>query len=167
VPILQRALFVPLTQLLGTAPVSPALIRPPQETRSVARATLRWQALLAAVIAVMVGAPTVRAQAAYARFDITSVNDSTFSFASTGARWVKRGQKGLVVDPMHGDELIAKFRVTRTGRGTATALITGQTARLTTSHIALLTQPHPLFLTRAWFWLGVALGGAVGWVAHH
>jgi hypothetical protein len=166
VPVLQRALLVPLTPLLGTALVNPAVIVPLNIARRAARAGPRWHALLVAV-AVMASTPTLRAQAAYARFDITAVNDSTFAFATTGARWVKRGQKGLVVDPMHGDELIAKFRVTRNGRGTAIALVTGQTARLTTSHIALLTQPRPIFLTRAWFWLGVALGGAVGWVAHH
>lgn len=115
----------------------------------------------------ILAAVPVQAQApAYTRFDITAVGDTTFTFATTGARWVKRSQRGLVVDPAHGDELIAKFRVIRARTGTAMAVVTGQTARLTTSDVALLNQPRPIFLTRPWFWLGVVLGGAIGYVAH-
>jgi hypothetical protein len=122
---------------------------------------------MAVATATLFGAATrLEAQVAYTRFDITWVGDTTFSFATTGFRWVKASQTGLVVDPAHGDELIAKFRVIRSRKGTATALVTGQTARLTTSYVALLNQSRPIFLTRAWFWLGVALGGAIGYLVH-
>jgi len=100
------------------------------------------------------------------RFDITSVDDTTFAFATTGVRWVARSQEGLVVDPARGDELIATFRVTRARNGTATAVVTGQTARVTSSYVALLTQPHHPFFTRPWFWIAVVVGGAIGYVAH-
>jgi hypothetical protein len=119
-----------------------------------------------AAAALLGGTTRLDAQGAYTRFDITAVGDTTFTFATTGFRWVKASQTGLVVDPAHGDELIAKFRVIRSRKGTATALVTGQTARLTTSYVALLTQSRPIFLTRAWFWLGVAIGGAIGYVVH-
>lgn len=105
-------------------------------------------------------------QPAYVRFDITSVGDSTFTFVTTGARWVKRSRTGLVVDPTHDDELIAKFRVTQTQKGSAMGVVTAQTARLSTTDVALLTQPRPLFLTRPWFWVALVAGGAIGYFAH-
>jgi hypothetical protein len=114
----------------------------------------------------LAGSARLEAQPAYARFDITSVGDSTFTFATTGARWVKRSRTGLVVDPLHDDELIAKFRVTQTQKGMATGVVTAQTARLSTTDVALLTQPHPLFLARPWFWIALVVGGAIGYVAH-
>jgi len=114
----------------------------------------------------VLGASALPAQAAYVRFDVIAVGDTTFTFAAPDARWVKRGQAGLVVDPSHGDELIAKFRVARLRHGSAMAVVTGQTARVTTSYVALLVRPRPHFYTRAWFWLGVVIGGTLGYIAH-
>jgi hypothetical protein len=112
-------------------------------------------------------APAARAQVGFARFDVTAVQDTTFTLSVNGAGWVKRGLKGLAVDPAHGDILIATFLITHVRKGVATALITGQTGRLTTSHVALLRAPsHPFFL-KPWFWLGVLGGGVVGYVIHH
>jgi hypothetical protein len=127
------------------------------------RRPLVWAVAMAIGLA---GSARLDAQPAYARFDITSVGDSTFTFATTGAHWVKRSRTGLVVDPLHDDELIAKFRVTRARNGIATGIVTAQTARLSTTDVALLTQPHPLFLTRPWFWISLVVGGAIGYIAH-
>jgi hypothetical protein len=123
--------------------------------------------LTAVVAAVCVAVPAgARAQAGYARFDVASVSDSTFTFTTVGASWVARGQVGLAVDPSHADELIARFRVASVARDTATAIVTGQTARLTTSHVALLAQPKPPFYRQRWFWIGALAGGVIGFVAH-
>lgn len=116
--------------------------------------------------AALAGPARLEAQPAYVRFDIVSVGDSTFTFATPGAPWVKRPRTGLVVDPFHDDELIAKFRVTRAQNGTATGVVTAQTARVSTTDVALLTQPRPLFLTRPWFWITLVVGGAIGYFAH-
>jgi len=111
-------------------------------------------------------ASALEAQSNYWRFDITTVNDTTFTFATGAVRWVNPSQVGLVVDPAHGDELIAKFRVVRTGHITATAVVTGQTARLAATDIALITEPRRPFYVRPIFWIGLVVGGAVGFVIH-
>lgn len=162
-PALQRALLRPLTRVELAARNGAR----DQRTTGAERLSApgRWIALAATVGALAASRP-LRAQPAYVRFDITTVGDSTFSFATPGVRWVKRSQRGLVVDPLHGDELIAKFRVTRTRSGTATAIVTGQTERLAITDVALLDKPRPLFLTRPWFWLGMVAGGAIGYIAH-
>ncbi len=134
------------------------LERTPTRTRS------GW--VCAVVVACALTTPArLRAQTAYVRFDIISIDDTTFTFATTGSSWVKASRTGIVVDPLHGDELIAKFRVSKAHKGSAMGIVTGQTARLSGSDVALLTQPHPLFLTRPWFWIGVVAGGVIGFVA--
>ena len=144
----------------AAAPIEQALTeRPPK------RVGTRW--LWVAATACALATPSrLHAQAAFVRFDIVSIDDTTFTFATTGSSWVKPKRTGIVVDPLHCDELIAKFRVTKAHKGTATGLVTGQTARLSPTDVALLTQPHPLFLTRPWFWIGVVAGGVIGYVAH-
>jgi hypothetical protein len=117
-------------------------------------------------VALCAAAP-VRAQAGYARFDVTGVADTTFTIATGNSKWVKHGQRGLAVDPAHGDVLIATFRVMQVHHGSAIALITGQTARLTTAHVALLRTPTTPFYAKPWFWAGVAGGFVIGFVAHH
>jgi hypothetical protein len=106
------------------------------------------------------------AQTAYARFDLTSIQDTTFTFAVPRSSWVVPGLRGIAVDPTRGDELIAQFRVASVESGTATGAITGQTGRLTTAHVALLARPQTPFYVRPWFWLGVLAGGLIGYVAH-
>jgi hypothetical protein len=107
------------------------------------------------------------AQTAYVRFDITAIGDTTFTFSTAGVHWVKRSQSGLVVDPTHADELIAKFVVSRSRKGSAVGLVTGQTGRINMNYVALIKEPHHAFFTRPWFWLGVAAGGIIGWGIHH
>jgi hypothetical protein len=125
--------------------------------------------LRAAVVgaAVLAGsALTASAQGkAPARFPITSVGDSTFSFHSGSARWVARGSEGAVVDPSRRDALVAHFRVLSVLHGDAIALVTGQMTDVTTDHVAVLEAPgRPWYRVRL-FWLGLFLGGAVGAVA--
>lgn len=126
------------------------------------------RALLIAAAATICALPPApaRAQVGYTRFDVASVADTTFTFKTTGASWVTRGQVGLAVDPTHGDELIARFRVSHVDSNTATATVTGQTARITTSHVALLAQPKPPFYRQRWFWIGAVAGGVLGFVVH-
>ena len=142
VPGLQRPLFAPLRRSIPAAPHPRRRVRADARRGTPLCARLAW-ATLVATTALIIGSSPAAAQAAYVRFDVTAISDTTFTFAATDAHWVKRGQKGLVVDPSHGDELIAKFRVTRIHHGAAMAVVTGQTARLTTSDVALLRASRP------------------------
>jgi hypothetical protein len=114
----------------------------------------------------MAAASPVAAQEARARFDIDSVGDSTFTFAAGRARWVSRGQRGLAVDAKDGDALIARFRVLRVEHGIATAVVTGQTARVTPGEVALLKEPKTPFYVEPYFWAAVVGGAAIGFFAH-
>jgi hypothetical protein len=115
---------------------------------------------------VAAAASPLAAQEARARFDIDSVGDSTFTFALGRARWVSRGQRGLAVDAKQGDALIARFRVLRVNHGVATAVVTGQTARVMSGEVALLTEPKPPFYVQPFFWIALGVGGAIGFLAH-
>ena len=126
------------------------------------------RALLTAIAlaAIALWPPAARAQRAYVRFDVVSVTDTTFTFATVGARWVSPGQVGLAVDPVHGDALIARIRIARVDSGTATAVVTSQTARLTTAHVVLLSQPKRAFYAQPWFWGAAVAGGVIGYFVH-
>ena len=108
---------------------------------------------------------TSRAQIGSARFDIDSVGDSTVTFAVGNARWVHAGQTGLAVEPRRHDELIARLRILQIQNGTATAVITGQTSRVTAGQVALIRRPPPPFYTVGLFWVGAAVGAAIAILA--
>jgi hypothetical protein len=115
----------------------------------------------------LVTAPhVVAAQETRARFDIDSVGDSTFTFGVARAHWVHRGQRGIAVDATQRDELIARFRVLRVDHGVATAVVTGQTARVQSGEVALLKQPGTPFYVEPYFWAALAAGGLIGYFAH-
>ena len=124
---------------------------------------MRSLVTLTALLTVTLALPraSVAQENAY-RFPITSVGDSTFSFDVANNRWVKRGLRGIAVDPQRRDALVARFEVLSVDGGTATALVTGQTTRLTPEHAALIERRPPPFYRRRSFWLGVVMGGAVG-----
>jgi hypothetical protein len=123
--------------------------------------------LTAITVAAFVLRPvSAHAQSGYVRFDVATVADTTFTFATIGARWVSAGQVGLTVDPAHRDALIARFRIVRVDSGKATAVITSQTGRLTTSHVVLLTRPKRPFYAQPWFWGGAVAGGVIGYLVH-
>ena len=106
-----------------------------------------------------------RAQIGSARFDIDSVGDSTVTFSVGNARWVHAGQTGLAVEPRNHDELIARLRVLQVQNRTATAVITGQTSRVTAGQVALIRRPAPPFYTVGLFWIGAAVGAAITFIA--
>ena len=56
------------------------------------------------------GAPVrARAQETAYRFEITSVGDSTVTLSTERHEWVRIGQRGIAVDPMRHDALVARF----------------------------------------------------------
>jgi hypothetical protein len=123
-----------------------------------------WTLLTIGLLAV--ASLPLAAQEARTRFDVDSIGDSTFTFAVGRAHWVKRGQRGLVVDAKQSDALIARFHVLHVDHGVATAVVTGQTARVTPGEVALLTEPSRPFYAMPAVWIALAVGGAIGFVAH-
>ena len=96
------------------------------------------------------------------RFDLTMVDDSTFTF-DVGARgWIKPGVRGIAVDPRRRDVLVARFLVLGVADGIATALVTGQTTRLRDEHIAVLRAPARKWYRTRDFWVGAAAGALAG-----
>lgn len=130
------------------------------------------RALRAAIGAVAVGtalaacAPPrvtgVRDPAGARRFEILDAADSTFKFVVTGTKWIRAGQAGIAVDPRRRDALVAQFVVQRRVADTATALITGQTARVAPQHVVLIDPPRTRLVRRRDFWMGVLTGGLLG-----
>ena len=122
---------------------------------------MRLGILVALALAVGVTAPrAARAQDNAVRFEIRSVGDSTFTFATPQAPWVARGQKGIAVDPRRRDGLVARFVVLGVDAGVANALILGQSQKVTTDHVVLLRPPQLHWYASKRFWAG-ALGGLV------
>lgn len=122
--------------------------------------------LLVVALALGVFAVPARAQLKGVRFEIAAVGDTTLSFRSGTERWIRGGLRGIAVDPRKRDVLVARLRVLRVDRaGTVTALVTGQTTAVTTDHVVLLQELHPAWYRRRTFWMGMALGAALGTVA--
>ena len=78
---------------------------------------------------------------------------------------MKRGARGIAVDPTDHDAMVARFQVVRVDSGKATAIITGQTTRVTTDHVALIERPTVPWFKQGAFWIGAALGALVGVVS--
>jgi hypothetical protein len=117
------------------------------------------------IVAAIAIAPRISsAQDTAVRMEITSVGDSTFTFNSSQVGWVAKGQNGIVVDPRRRDVLVARFTVLGVNSGVGLALIVGQTQRVATDHMALLSQPQPAWYTRKSFWYGLAGGLAGGFL---
>lgn len=103
------------------------------------------------------------AQQVTARFEITEVADTTFKFSMGPQRWVAERNRGIVVDPARRDMLVARFRIAEVQGDTVTAVVTGQTTRVTVEHFVVMTPPPP----SPWhkgrpFWSGLGLGAVVG-----
>jgi hypothetical protein len=111
----------------------------------------------------MLAAPG-RAQAQFrgVRFEITQVGDTTFRFPRGNAGWVKAGETGIAVDPRRRDALVARFRVIQIDSGLVTALVTGQTTRVATEHIAVMTEPPKPWYKGLTFWGGTLFGIVIG-----
>ena len=124
--------------------------------------------LASAVVLLVVSsshAPAVGAQESAYRFSIARAGDSTFTFPVAHNDWVKKGMRGIAVDPTRRDALVARFRVMRVDHDSALALVTGQTTRLTTDFVALLERPSKPWYLRPTFWIGGIVGAIVGVVA--
>ena len=122
--------------------------------------------MLLSLAAARPAAAQVAQDARTVRFGITSIADSTFTFAVGDNPWVVKGLRGLAVDPRRNDVLVARFVVTDVARGEATALITGETTRLALQHSILLQAPperHPH--RTAPIAIAAVLGLLVGFVA--
>jgi hypothetical protein len=131
----------------------------------VGAARRRWL-LAGAVLSILVGtAARAEAQLRGVRFEITQVGDTTFRFPRGTAAWVREGVTGIVVDPTRRDVLVARFRLMAVDSGLATALVTGQTTRVSTDHVVVLSEPRRPWYRSLTFWSGTVLGLAVGVLA--
>jgi hypothetical protein len=118
----------------------------------------RWLLLFVLVL----GPRRADAQFRGVRFEITQVGDTTFRFPRGTAGWVRVGTTGFTVDPRRRDALVARFRIARIDTGLVTAVITGQTTRVATEHIAVLTEPPKPWWKGITFWAGTDFGAVIG-----
>lgn len=127
------------------------------------RGAARCLALAALLVAGAAGASRAGAQQVAARFEITSVGDSTFAFWIGTQAWAATRGRGIVVDPARRDALVARFRILGVTGDTVMALVTGQTSRITTQHFVVMPPPpQPRWFRRGAFWGGGALGALLG-----
>jgi hypothetical protein len=108
------------------------------------------------------GSGQAQAQFRGIRFEITQVGDTTFRFPRGAAGWLKRDMTGIAVDPRRRDILVARFRVERIDSGLVTAVITGQTTRVATEHVAVMSEPPKPWYKGITFWAGTVFGFVVG-----
>ena len=127
-----------------------------------------WVGALAA-LALAVAPTRARAQETAYRFEIASVGDSTVTLSTEKHEWVRAGQKGIAVDPMRHDALVARFVIMKVDAPNkrALAIVTGQTTRLTTDHVALIDRPAKKWYAQPTLWIGAAVGVVIGAVAKH
>ena len=104
------------------------------------------------------------AQETTVRFPVTQVGDTTFTFRLGQHEWVRRGLRGIVVDPRQQDVLVARFEIFRVGAGQAQGVITGQTTTLSTQHMVLLDVPPRPWYKERLLWIGAAGGALVGFL---
>ena len=112
-------------------------------------------------------APALTSDPSIRRFDVVSVEDSTFTILIGNDHWVRRGMSGIAVDPRRHDALVAQFRVLGRTGDSATALVTGQTTRLVPAHVALIRRPLPGLFQQQVFWAGLIFGltgGVLAWI---
>jgi len=131
-------------------------------------ARVTWIAAIAALA--LAGAPVrARAQETAYRFEITTVGDSTVTMSTEKHEWVRPGQKGIAVDPMRHDALVARFVIMKVDPVTkrALAIVTGQTTRLTTDHVALIDRPRTKWYAQPTLWIGAIAGVVIGTIAAH
>lgn len=122
---------------------------------------------LALGVALLLGAvpaaSRVEAQDRSVRFDITAVGDTTVTFRAGRLTWVVQSPRTLVVDPRRRDALVARIKVLSvSSAGEAIAVITGQTARVTTDHVVVAFEPPRRWYRNTALWFGAAFGLIVG-----
>jgi hypothetical protein len=122
-----------------------------------------------AALALLLAPSRAHAQETAYRFEIASVGDSTVSISTEKHEWLRVGQKGIAVDPMRHDALVARFVILKvdTGHKRALAVVTGQTTQLTTNHVALVDRPSKKWYQQPTLWIGAVAGAVIGAVAAH
>jgi hypothetical protein len=137
---------------------------PPRPGRATARRIWRLAAVVLAAALLGLAPRLVSGQVLErtVRLAIIEVSDSTFSFDAGNLRWVKPGERGMAVDPKRRDALVARFSVLQVEAGKATALITGETTRLTPDHVVVLEVPVRPWYRSTLFWSGAVLGALGG-----
>lgn len=122
-----------------------------------------------AVAALLCAPSRARAQETAYRFEITQVGDSTIVMSTGHHDWVRPRQRGIAVDPVRHDALVARFVIISVNPkdSSAVAVVTGQTTQLTTNHVALITRPNRRWFAQPTLWIGLVLGGAIGAIAAH
>jgi hypothetical protein len=122
----------------------------------------RWNWYFVLALALGLRGGSAEAQFRGVRFEITQVGDTTFRFPRGTAGWVRVTATGIVVDPRRRDVLVARFRVARVDSGLVTAVVTGQTTRVATEHIAVMAEPPRPWYKGITFWAGTVFGIVVG-----
>ena len=119
--------------------------------------------LMVAAVLAMALPSRASAQDRDVRFEITSVGDTTVTFRAGKMTWVVRSPRAIVVDPRRRDALVARLKVLSvSSNGDATAVVTGQTGRITTDHFVLAEEPKQHWYKNAALWMGAALGLVAG-----
>jgi hypothetical protein len=131
-------------------------------------ARLAWMSGIAALALLFAPVRALAQETAY-RFEITTVGDSTVSLSTEKHEWVREGQKGIAVDPMRHDALVARFTILHVDpvHKRALAIVTGQTTRLTTQHVALIARPGRKWYAQPTLWIGTAVGVVIGAIVSH
>lgn len=122
----------------------------------------RRAVLALAIVLALLSPAASHAQSTGARFEIRAVGDSTISFATGRADWVRPGLRGLALDPAQRDVLVARFEVLEVREGAALALITGATRPVTLADVAVLPEPSPSVTRQRRFWAAVGLALLAG-----
>jgi hypothetical protein len=122
-----------------------------------------------AALALVCAPMRAHAQETAYRFEIASVGDSTVTLSTEKHEWLRAGQKGIAVDPMRHDALVARFVILRIDaeHKRALAVVTGQTTRITTDHVALIDRPSRRWYAQPTLWIGAVVGAVIGAVAAH
>lgn len=92
------------------------------------------------------------------RFVVASSTDSTVTFRPVEARWLKRGMRGYVVDPLQRDALIARLTIQRVDTAGAVAVIDGGVSPVVISNVVLVERPQPAWWQDKRFWIGAGTG---------
>lgn len=119
--------------------------------------------LAVAVVLFVAVPPRAAAQQRDFRFEITAVGDTTVTFRAGRLTWIVRSPSTIVVDPKRRDALVARLKVVSvSSEGEATAVVTGQTGRITTEHFVIAAEPRSRWYRNAMLWIGTAFGLAAG-----
>jgi hypothetical protein len=131
-------------------------------------ARLAWMSGIAALALLFASVRALAQETAY-RFEITTVGDSTVSLSTEKHEWGREGQKGIAVDPMRHDALVARFTILHVDpvHKRALAIVTGQTTRLTTQHVALIARPGRKWYAQPTLWIGTVVGVVIGAIVSH